>query len=123
MSPQIAHYLMRTIDGALILGKDLVVAMMKLGPIMTLTSIQPTEIEGYPNSMIGRTGRIDIEQMWSNGKLNTYLFVVQPNEMDKLRIKTERQKAQVDQAFEKNKGRIDKTMSVHVIKSDIEKKA
>ncbi len=92
--------------------------------IMTMTSIQPRKIRGYPNSMIDRTGRINVEQTWTNGELNNYLFVVRPNELDKLRPKTEAQAAQVERALEKNKDRIDRTtMTMHVIKSDVEKKA
>lgn len=123
ISPRIINYLMRSIDGALIMGKNLVIGMMKLGPIMIITAIQPSKIAGYPNSIVLRRGRIKIEQVWSNGVLNRYLFVDRPNELDKLRGKTMRQQEQVDKALEKNIDRIDETMSMHVLKSDMEKKA
>lgn len=123
MSPYIIHYLMRSIDGTIIFDKNLVVNMNKLGPIMLLTSINPNKITGYPDSIVRNHGKIQIEQTWSNAKLNRYLFIQRPNEIDKLRVKTTRQQKQVDKAFSKNIDRIDGTMTMHVIKSDSEKKA
>lgn len=122
ISPKIIHYLMRTIDGALIMEENSIIGMTKLGPIMLLTAIYPNKIIGYPNSIIRKSGQIKIEQVWSNAKLNRYIFVDRPNELDKLLIKTERQQAQVDKAFEKNKDRTNETMTIHVIRSDMENK-
>lgn len=123
ISPRIIHYLMRTIDGSLIVGPEVFIGMTKLGPIMVMTAIHPEKIDGYPNSIIKRRGKIKIEQIWSNAALNRYLFVQRPNELDKLRIGSDRHEAQINKAFEKNIDRLNDTMTMHVIKSDIEKQA
>jgi hypothetical protein len=123
ISPKIIHYLMRTIDGALIMGDDLSVAMAKMGPIMTLTAIHPGTLPGYPNSKIGRKGKLKIEQVWSNGKLNHYLFVQRPNELQQLPGKTDSQWAQINKSLQKNQDRVETTMTFPVVKSDSEKKA
>ena len=123
ISPKIIHYLMRTIDGTLIVGPKTVIGMTKLGPIMVMTTIYPDKIAGYPNSIIKRRGKIKIEQIWDNPVLNRYLFVQRPNEFDKLGIESDQQEAQINKAFEKNIGRLNDTMTMHVIKSDLEKRA
>ena len=79
ISPKIIHYLMRTIDGALIMEENSIIDMTKLGPIMLLTAIYPNKIIGYPNSIISKSGQIKIEQVWSNAKLNRYMFVDRPS--------------------------------------------
>ena len=123
ISPRIVHYLMRSIDGALIYNSKLVAAMMKLGPVMVMTSIKPSKISGYPNSAVHTSGKLKVQQTWSNADLNSYLFVSRPNELDKLRGRSRAQQAQVDRAFEKNLDRVDKTMTMPVLKSDAEKMA
>ena len=123
ISPQIVHYLMRTIDGALIMDEKTIIDMNKLGPIMTLTALYPNKITGYPNSIIAKTGKLKIEQVWSNAVLNRYLFVDRPNELDKLRVKTPKQYEQVDRAFNKNLSKINTTMTINVINADKEKRA
>ncbi len=123
ISPKIIHYLMRTIDGALIYDDNTIIDMNKLGPIMTLTAIHPSKIVGYPDSIVKKSGKIKVQQIWSNGELNRYLFIDRPNEIDKRRAKTSRQQEQVDNAIQKNIDRINDTMTMHVLKSDIEKNA
>jgi hypothetical protein len=123
ISPRIIHYLMRTIDGGLIVGPKEVIGMMKLGPIMVMTAIYPDKIAGYPNSIIKRRGKIKIEQIWDNPTLNRYLFVQRPNEFDKLTIESDHHEAQINKALAKNIDRLNDTMTMHVIKSDMEKRA
>lgn len=123
ISPRIIHYLMRFIDGSLIVGPKEVIGMMKLGPIMVMTAIYPDKIDGYANSIIERRGKIKIEQIWSNAALNRYLFVERPNELDKLRIESEEQEVQINKALERNIDRLNDTMTMHVVKSDMEKRA
>lgn len=96
--------------------------MAKLGPIMLLTSITPNKIFGFPNSIISESGKIKIVQEWNNGLLNDYLFITRPNQIDMLRQKSKTQQEQVDKAFNENKDKINTTMTVHVIKSDLERK-
>lgn len=122
ISPNINNYLIRFIDGALIYDDKILIDMSKLGPIMFLTSIIPGEIDGYPNSKINNVGIIKIEQNWTNAILNRYLFVERPNEIDQLRIITEKQYEQIQKSINKNIDRIDKAMTLHVIKSDINMK-
>jgi hypothetical protein len=121
ISPKITHYLMRSVDGALIFDGESFLDMTKLGPVMFLTAMYPKQIIGYPNSSIARTGKIKIEQNWTNARLNSYLLVSRPNEFDKLRGKTERQQAQVDEALKKNLHRVDTTMTMSVLKADLER--
>ncbi len=122
ISPKIIHYLMRTIDGSLIFDDNSSLVMTKLGPIMLFTAIYPNKIDGYPDSIIRKSGKIKIEQNWSNAELNRYIFVDRPNEWDKMRIKTIGQQEQVDKAIEKNKKRMNETMTIPVVKSDMENK-
>jgi hypothetical protein len=123
ISPRIIYYLMRTIDGGLMVGSKEVIGMMKLGPIMVMTAIYPDKIDGYPNSVIKRHGKIKIEQIWNNPILNRYLFVERPNELDKLRIESDNHDAQINKALAKSTHRLNDTMTMHVIKANIEKRA
>lgn len=123
ISPHINHYLLRIIDGVLFVDNKSILAMGKLGPIMLLTSIKPNKLYGYPDSHILNSGKIQIAQNWNNAELNRYFFVDRPNEIDELGVETQRQTEQINRAVHKNLDRIDKTMSLHVIQSDLDMRA
>lgn len=112
-------YLLRSVDGTVMISKSRLGIYTKIGPIVLITSVLPSEIKSMDNIVVKKKGAMKMAQHLKDSVVNRFIIVDRPNETMNLVNYSDKQKKVIHDSFEKNKDKVGGNMVTNVQVSDL----